>query len=433
MSDAVADEQWVLIEDGGKVFWVSSHGRVRTKKTNGQFGEPYRPPCYKTRSPRVNGKSLAKMVYKTFCDPSEDDLVQLEQPADWSGRRVEPKNGDWNNLAASNLEFVNFVRKANATTLIPGQQPPPHGNQIVSVDVRDGTVRRFATQSACKDHFECHPNHLRAVLKREEPVREHFKLFHAFKHSQILNAESRGRANATIMKLDIIPEDFVIGPGGDTFSPERWFDHRNARSRYEFQPRQHVEMRLKNEAHMLDAVERSASDFNAPPPLSPELQPVDKFRVEPHNDEDDNTGAYFGNQWRMRRRCAVGDGAAAGTYTWTLRVGSDVSTLKDVFVGVTAAVSALRPGKTIGVNVFGTIVEGDHPWAPSTLRARATTVKCCVPDTFVRVTFVGSEKLVKFALLCNDDVLWEVEEQTSISRPRIWASVYRLYDVVCIV
>lgn len=426
MSDAVADEQWVLIEDGDKNFWVSSHGRVRTKKTNGQFGEPYRPRRYQTRSPRVNSKPLAKMVYKTFCNPSNSELAML----DWSEYRVEPKDGDWNNLKASNLKFVPFVPKANATTFMPGQQPPPHGNQIVSVDVRDGTVRRFATQSACKDHFECHPNHLRAVLKREEPVREHFKLFHAFKHSQILNAESRGRANATIMKLDIIPEDFESGPGGDTFSPERWFDHRNVRSLYKLQPMQDVEMRLKNEAHMLDAVERSASDFNAPPPRSPEPQPIDKFCIEPNYNEDLVDGTRIQNRWATRRYCAVGDGAAAGTYTWTLRVGSDVSTLKDVFVGVTAAVSALRPGKTIGVNVFGTIVEGDHPWAPSTLRARATTVKCCVPETFVQVTFVGSEKLVRFALLCKDDVLWEVEERISISRPRIWASVYRLHDVV---
>jgi hypothetical protein len=398
---------------------------------NGQFGDPYRPRRYRTRAPRVNGKPLAKMVFKTFCNPSNSDLAKLEQPTDWSGYRVEPRDGDWNNLAASNLKFVRFVRKANATTFIPGQQPPPRGTRIVSVDVRDGTVHHYANQLVCGNHFECHRRHLMTALRQEKVMCDHFKLFYASAHSQILAAKARGRVVATIMKLDTIPEDFDVGPEGDPLTFQRWTDHNLVRSAHKLESKSLIEARLINEAHMLDAVKEGENDFNAPPPHDAEPQPVDKFRIEPQNDHVVNDGAKLQNRWLRRRQCAVGDGAAAGTCVWNLKILSDVTTVKDVFVGVTAAESALRPGKTVGVNIFGTIVEGDHPCAPKTFHARPTNaVECCVPDVFVRVTFVGSEKLVKFALMRDDDVLWEVEERISIARPRIWASVYRLIDSV---
>ena len=142
--EAVSDERWATSDDG-KVR-ISSHGRVKTKLPNGKFGHSRVPQEYATRAPRVLGKRFAEMVFEHFCSPSESDTRSLLSKK----LRVETRDGNWDNIAASNLKLVVPKVKRNATSFKAGVRRAHHGKakqRVVSY--RDGQHRVHVSQCHC--------------------------------------------------------------------------------------------------------------------------------------------------------------------------------------------------------------------------------------------------------------------------------------------
>jgi hypothetical protein len=139
---------------------------------------------------------------------------------------------------------------------------------------------------------------------------------------------------------------------------------------------------------------------------------------------------------RNIRQCAVSSGwlhEGANTFIWRVIVESDLTTLDQIYVGITESSGFQHRGRTFGVNLFGHSIFGTNPMDP-TSQAAVCTAPGTVPITStIHVKVNAKKKTVTFKVIDGRKTIWSVSKSiTTWKSIRLWASTKSLGDAVTI-